>query len=96
MAVELGQDAPAVVLVINIGQQVERLVYPAQLAQRAGQRGRALALVEGRSLWRSERTSSEALIAPIFNEPATRSRSSQLSTISRVLIRFRAREFKGP
>ena len=44
----------------------------------------------------SERVNSEALMVPIFSEPATLSRSSQLRTISSVRTRCRANPFSAP
>jgi hypothetical protein len=40
--VELGEDAAAIGIVVNVGQQVERLDDPAEFFQRPGQPGRPI------------------------------------------------------
>jgi len=51
-AVELHEDAPAVCLVVNVGEEVERLGNPAQLADGPRQRRRATIAPQGAQQFR--------------------------------------------
>ena len=70
-AIDLCEDAPTIGRVVDIVEQVDGLVDASQFHDRA------CPGLEGRSLLRKERTSSEACTVPSFREPATRSMSSQ-------------------
>jgi hypothetical protein len=102
-SVELGENAPSIVLIINVGNMYRvRGMRPKAPIARASVDGRLLltpiarASVDGRLLLRIERMSSDALTLPCWSDPATRNRSSQLCLISLVFTRERAMEFKTP
>ena len=88
-AVQLREDAPAVGLVIDVGQQVERLGHPPQFADRPRQ-GRGAAAPQQRT------DQLRGADGPRASDPATRSRSSQFRAISSVFTRCRARPFSAP
>ena len=82
--VELDENASLIGFVINEIEQTERLGNASQVDERLCQAG------DGRSLFRSERTSSAALTVPRFNEPAMRNISSQWLSMRSVLICWQA------
>jgi hypothetical protein len=79
-AVELNQDAAAIGFVVNVSQQKKSLGDTPKPGDGADNGGGPTAALNGAH-------ESEALRAPNFSEPATRSMSSQLLAISSVFSR---------